>query len=107
MAKYAGANPQLGIDAPYAFGGVFAVAKILNAAASSLTTPAITAAAKKFTGPVLLGPPTEQFGHCPRCADRGIDRDSVLHLRGQRQMEGRRRLDWLIGSSPCTTNQTT
>ena len=62
MAKYAGANAQLGIDAPYAFGAGFALAKMLNKTHATFTPATVTAAAKAFTGPVLLGPTQEHFG---------------------------------------------
>jgi branched-chain amino acid transport system substrate-binding protein len=62
MAKYAGAGAQLGIDAPYNFGQAFAIARMLNSAAAPYTAASVEAAAKAFTGPVLLGPTTEKWG---------------------------------------------
>ena len=62
MAKYAGASAQLGIDAPYNFGQAFAIAKMLNDVKIPYSAASVEAAAKAFTGPVLLGPASEKWG---------------------------------------------
>jgi branched-chain amino acid transport system substrate-binding protein len=63
MAKYAGANPQLAINAPASFGAAFLVAKILNGiGASKITADSVSSAFKAYTGAVLLGTPQVAFG---------------------------------------------
>jgi branched-chain amino acid transport system substrate-binding protein len=66
MAKYAGSDAELSLNAPYAFSGAFALAQILNAAGpDNLSADSIAAAAKKFAGPTLMGPPKIAFGSIP------------------------------------------
>jgi branched-chain amino acid transport system substrate-binding protein len=63
MAKYAGADPQLGIDAPSAFGSAFVLAKVLNGVGADKITPSSVAAGlKAYTDGVLLGTPKVAFG---------------------------------------------
>jgi branched-chain amino acid transport system substrate-binding protein len=66
MAKYAGANAQLGIDAPVSFGAAFALAKVLNGiGGDKVSAASVSEGMKGFTGPVLLGAPKIQFGSVP------------------------------------------
>ncbi|MFC0042196.1 ABC transporter substrate-binding protein [Actinomadura rayongensis] len=63
MAKYAPKNTETGINAPAGMAAIFAAAKILQAAGpDALTVEKISAAAKAYTGPLLMGPPTLKFG---------------------------------------------
>lgn len=62
MAAYAGADAELSIGAPAAFGAAFAVAKVLNGLSNEITVDSVTQAATAFTGPVLLGTPKLAFG---------------------------------------------
>jgi branched-chain amino acid transport system substrate-binding protein len=66
MAKYAGADAQLGIDAPYTFGATFLLAKVLNGIGADKVTPASVAAGMKaYTDGVLLSTPKVAFGSVP------------------------------------------
>ena len=63
MAKYAGANAQLGIDAPAAFGTAFVLASVLNKIGPDKITPqSVSAGMKAYTGGVILGTPKVAFG---------------------------------------------
>ena len=63
MAKYAGPDAQLGIDAPAAFGAAFVLAKVLNGIGADKITPASVAAGlKAYTSGILLGAPRVAFG---------------------------------------------
>ena len=63
MAKYAGSNAELGIDAPAAFGTAFVLASVLNKIGPDKITPqSVSAGMKAYTGEVLLGTPKVAFG---------------------------------------------
>jgi branched-chain amino acid transport system substrate-binding protein len=63
MAKYAGPNAQLGIDAPAAFGAAFVLADVLNKIGPDKITPqSVSAGMKAYTGGVILGTPKVAFG---------------------------------------------
>ncbi|MDL4821094.1 ABC transporter substrate-binding protein [Actinomadura opuntiae] len=63
MARYAPKGAEPGINAPAGFSSIFAAAKILTKAGpGALTTAKIADAAKAYTGPLLMGPPTLKFG---------------------------------------------
>jgi branched-chain amino acid transport system substrate-binding protein len=63
MAKYAGANAQLGIDAPAAFGAAFVLASVLNKIGPDKITPqSVSAGMKAYTSGVILGTPKVAFG---------------------------------------------
>lgn len=65
MGQYAPADTNLGLGAPAAFGGAFALANILNGIDGELSSASIADAAKAFTGPVLMGTPKLKFGSVP------------------------------------------
>jgi branched-chain amino acid transport system substrate-binding protein len=66
MARYAGSNAQLGINAPYAFGTAFLLAKVLNQVGPTKITPsAVTSALKSYTDGVLLYAPKVAYGSVP------------------------------------------
>lgn len=66
MAKYAGSNAQLGINAPYSFGSAFLLAKVLNQVGPKNITPtSVAAALKSYGGSVLLYAPKVSFGSVP------------------------------------------
>ncbi|GAB2826412.1 ABC transporter substrate-binding protein [Actinocorallia aurea] len=62
MAKYAGADAQLGINAPQSFGAAFLLAKALNSAGGEITPKTAAAAVKGYSGGVVLGTPKVAFG---------------------------------------------
>ena len=63
MAKYAGPNAQLGIDAPASFGTAFVLADVLNKIGPDKITPqSVSAGMKAYTGGVILGTPKVTFG---------------------------------------------
>ncbi len=63
MAKYAGPDAQLGIDAPAAFGAAFVLADVLNKIGPDKITPqSVSAGMKAYTGGVILGTPKVAFG---------------------------------------------
>jgi branched-chain amino acid transport system substrate-binding protein len=63
MAKYAGRNAQLGVDAPQSFGAAFLLADVLNTVgADNLSPQSISAGLQAYTGGVLLGTPRVAFG---------------------------------------------
>lgn len=66
MAKYAGSNPTLGINAPFSFGAAFLLADVLNKIGPDAITPAaISAGLKAYTGGVLLYTLKVAFGSVP------------------------------------------
>ncbi|MCI3270762.1 ABC transporter substrate-binding protein [Streptomyces cylindrosporus] len=66
MAAYAPKNAELGINAPYGFSSVFSAATILNKVGyGEINAKSVKAAARNYTGPVLLGSPTLDFGSVP------------------------------------------
>ncbi|MFI6517590.1 ABC transporter substrate-binding protein [Spirillospora sp. NPDC050679] len=66
MAKYAGKDAQLGINAPQAFGAAFLLAKALNTVGADKVAPeAVSGALKDYGGGVLLGTPKVAFGSVP------------------------------------------
>jgi len=66
MGQYAGADAQLGIDAPAAFGAAFLLAKVLNKVGPDAITPAaVSTGLKAYTDGVLLGTPKVAFGSIP------------------------------------------
>ncbi len=63
MAKYAGADAQLGINAPASFGAAFLLAKVLNQVGADKITPdAVSQGLKSYSDGVLLGTPKVKFG---------------------------------------------
>lgn len=63
MAKYAGANAQLGIDAPASFGTAFVLASVLNKIGPDKITPqSVATGMKGYTSGILLGTPKVAFG---------------------------------------------
>lgn len=63
MNKYIGADAQLGISAPAAFGAAFLLAKTLNKVGPDAITPdSVSTALKAYTDGVLLGTPKVAFG---------------------------------------------
>ncbi len=63
MGKYAGADAQLGINAPASFGAAFLLANALNSVGADKITPdTVAGAVKAYTGGVLLGTPKVAFG---------------------------------------------
>jgi branched-chain amino acid transport system substrate-binding protein len=69
MHKYAGSKAQLGINAPYAFGTAFLLAKVLNRLGTADITPtAVASALASYTDGVLLYAPHVAFGSVPGMA---------------------------------------
>ncbi|MQY02087.1 ABC transporter substrate-binding protein [Actinomadura macrotermitis] len=67
MNKYAGKGAELGINAPAGFAAIMAAAKVLAAAgADTPTVEKVSAAARAYTGPLLMGPPSLRFGVNPQ-----------------------------------------
>ncbi|MFG3289189.1 ABC transporter substrate-binding protein [Streptomyces sp. NPDC048179] len=63
MAAYAPKNAELEINAPYGFSAAFSAATILNKVGyGKINAKSVSAAARQYTGPVLLGSPTLDFG---------------------------------------------
>jgi len=63
MAKYAGADAQLGINAPSSFGAAFVLAKVLNQiGADKITSDAVAQGMAAYSDGVLLGTPKVKFG---------------------------------------------
>lgn len=63
MGKYAGADAELGIDAPQSFGAAFLLAKVLNqVGADNLSPESISKGLAAYTDGVLLGTPKVAFG---------------------------------------------
>ena len=65
MAKYAGSNAELGLNAPPSFGSAFVLAKVLNGISGDITPQTVSTAIKGYTDGVLLATPTVAFGSVP------------------------------------------
>ena len=90
MKAYAPADANTGGFAQHAFMGVMAAAKAIAAAGGDTATPdAIATWLKGFTGPLPMLPPEVHVRGDPAAAVARLARLPPVHVRGQRQLEGR------------------